>query len=183
MHQKKPIPSADSRRRGKPNHRDVTARNGFTLLEIMIAVLVIGLLAAIAIPVVRNVRRTAMETIVDNDARVLAMAAQDWFLSAGNAEFDFNYFRRTGDIRSSQHWFSEERSAFNPLADGISANYTSINGVSTEGQSHWSRRIVLEVDEYFSMDHEGLRYDDGALRWYTPEGQFAAIAEDNPDGD
>lgn len=51
-----------------------TGRHGFTLLEIMIVVAIIGLLAAIAIPSFRKARETTRINVAKNDLRLIADA-------------------------------------------------------------------------------------------------------------
>ncbi len=56
---------------------------GFTLVEIMIVVVIIGLLAAMAIPAFQKVRQSSQDKAVMNNARQLAAAADQYFLENG----------------------------------------------------------------------------------------------------
>jgi len=56
---------------------------GFTLVEIMIVVVIIGLLAAMAVPAFQQVRKSSTEKATLNDLRQIAAAADQYFLDQG----------------------------------------------------------------------------------------------------
>lgn len=56
---------------------------GFTLVEIMIVVVIIGLLAAMAIPAFQKVRASSQDKAVTNNLRQLSAAADQYFLEYG----------------------------------------------------------------------------------------------------
>ena len=57
-----------------------SAQKGFTLVEIMIVVVIIGLLAAMAIPAFQKVRVSSQDKAILNNARQLSAAAEQFFL-------------------------------------------------------------------------------------------------------
>ena len=67
-----------------PRHSGITRqRAGFTLVEIMIVVSIIGLLATISVPAFVRARKRAQVTSTVNDLRVFAQAISMYRLEAG----------------------------------------------------------------------------------------------------
>lgn len=58
-------------------------KKGFTLVEIMIVVVIIGLLAAMAIPAFQKVRANSQNKAVLNNVRQITSAADQYFLENG----------------------------------------------------------------------------------------------------
>src|SRR3982751_2921363 len=64
---------------------NTSRQKGFTLVEIMIVVVIIGLLAAMAIPAFQKVRQASQDKAVLNNARQLSAAADQYYLEYGGS--------------------------------------------------------------------------------------------------
>ena len=65
-----------------------SSKKGFTLVEIMIVVVIIGLLAAMAIPAFQKVRIASQDKAVLNNARQMSAAADQYYLESGATSVD-----------------------------------------------------------------------------------------------
>lgn len=54
--------------------------NAFTLVEVMVVVVIVGVLAALAIPAIKKNQRVSVRSTMLNDGKLIAHAAQQYFL-------------------------------------------------------------------------------------------------------
>ena len=83
-------------------------QKGFTLVEIMIVVVIIGLLAAMAIPAFQKVRTTSQNKAVLNNLRQIASAAQQYMLEYGETSVNVTDLVGTGKYITSISTVKEE---------------------------------------------------------------------------
>jgi hypothetical protein len=110
----------------------------------IVMVPIIGLTAAMAIPAFQQVRHTAIQKTMDNDARQIASAAQQYFLENNATSVAFSYDRTTGAVGG-------------PLSSYVRTIARDYTVTSTR----------LAVDRDFQLAHPAL----GPPRTYDPEGK------------
>ncbi len=71
-------------------------KKAFTLIEIMIVVVIIGLLAVMAIPAFQKVRQDARSKTILNNLRQVASAGQQYLLDRGVTQVTYQQLRNDG---------------------------------------------------------------------------------------
>jgi len=128
------------------------SKKGFTLVEIMIVVVIIGLLAAMAIPAFQTVRQNSRRSALLNDGRQLGAAAQQFFLQNNVTQATVTYADTTGRVTGN----------LAPWVSQIGTGYT-ISG-------------TINADQSFSMQHPLVRGG------FTGTGALGAIVQFNSEG-
>jgi len=105
-----------------------SARKGFTLVEIMIVVVIIGLLAAMAIPAFSKVRAQSRQKAVVNNLRQVATAASQYMLDKGVTQAGYTDLVGTNTdnyIRSISPVASEDYSSLTVVQTATQVSITS----------------------------------------------------------
>jgi type IV pilus assembly protein PilA len=103
---------------------------GFTLVEIMIVVVIIGLLAAMAIPAFQKVRQSSQDKAVMNNVRQLSAASDQYFLENGvSTVAQTNLVGATNYVKALNTVASEIYPA--DYTQGVTITVSAIAGVRT----------------------------------------------------
>ncbi len=99
----------------------IKSKKGFTLVEIMIVVVIIGLLAAMAIPAFNKVRQQSREKAITNNLRQLVSAAQQYMLENGVTSVSYSSL-----VGSGKH--------INSITAAAGEDYTGLSFNETDTQ-------------------------------------------------
>lgn len=108
----------------------IRSNKGFTLVEIMIVVVIIGLLAAMAIPAFQKVRASSQDKAVLNNMRQLGAAADQYFLENGTSNANIvslvgsSYYIKALNTVANESYPSD-------YTQGITITVSNVAGVRT----------------------------------------------------
>lgn len=110
--------------------KNMNRSKGFTLVEIMIVVVIIGLLAAMAIPAFQKVRQASQDKAVLNNARQLSAAADQYYLENGVSTVSLNELIGTTNYVKALNLVAKETYP-GGYTQGIAITILNVAGVRT----------------------------------------------------
>ena len=142
-----------------------TYKSGFTLVEIMIVVVIIGLLAAMALPAFKRARESSQNTRFANDVRVFASAIETFTTEKGVYPEDSGsgaFPTGMGDYIRTEQW------NYGPSIGGVWDVERDSYGVRSAVGSH---QFIASIEQLTVFDN---KYDDGDLT----NGNYRQLAGD-----
>lgn len=119
---------------------------GFTLIELLVVILIIGVLAAIAIPAFLNQRQGAWQSQVESDLKNAAIAAESYAVGH-NGKYTSSTDTTYPSIAATDALKEE---GFNKTADVTVTPY--VNGDGTKFKLVGTHGSITTGDQYFVYD-------------------------------
>jgi prepilin-type N-terminal cleavage/methylation domain-containing protein len=125
--------------------RNKSSEEGFTLIELMIVVVIIGILAAVAIPIFANQQKEALKAGVKSDVRNLQGIVVTYLVS--NPTADNLHWRMQNGVVASGFPLNND-ATWNKLVQGFSASdpasiITVRHAYVGNGVGNWQNYVVL----------------------------------------
>jgi general secretion pathway protein G len=139
-----------SRQKNNPARRSAASESGFTLVELMVVMLIIGVLAAIAIPSFISSIKNAKEAVLKEDLHVLRNAIDSYTMDKAKAPQSLDDLVQSGYLKvipkdpmthSAETWVTSTDDTLQSIDQtdpGVNDVHSGSQEVGTDGQPYSS---------------------------------------------
>ncbi len=139
---------SESKRKTRQRPRDSSGTDGFTLIELIIVMTVIGLLASIAIPSYLNSVKRAREAVLREDLHTMRSAIDSFTVDKEQAPQTLDDLVQAGYLKSipidpvtnhADTWItgqSDTLTSINETQGGISDVHSGAQGLASDGSTY-----------------------------------------------